>query len=240
MKNKLSVLALAFSCISIVSAAQTTIMEKDVLSDTIAPRSGPNLRHFTHLYLGFGFVGGQVEGGGASIRYFHSTDFNAGIRHKRKINRFYDLVFDFNYGLTSFSIEQQAGKTFPTTNLFSREKINFNHFGLQLYNRINFGRRGNFIKNFIDLGGYGDWEFQVKHITVQNNISSSPYFANNARVIHTGLDYINNLNYGLGARIGRNRFSLYGKYRLSNLFKPDYNFPELPRLIVGLQMGLHW
>jgi hypothetical protein len=224
--------------------AQAVVMDENVAADTIPPTWGPNRRSYTHLFVGYGFVTGNVEGAGASIRYGNSSDFNAGIRHKRKVAGFYDVGFDLYYGLTSFNMQQDSGKIFPTPFLFENEKVNINHFGLGLFNRLNFGRRGDLIKYFVDIGAWGQWEFMTKHIYLQRHPTQNFPFASQTRVANRGLEYINNINYGLMARVGVRRFSLYGTYRISDVIKNSYQaqpfgFPEMPRFIFGLQFGLH-
>jgi hypothetical protein len=40
------------------------------------------------------------------------------------------------------------------------------------------------------------------------------------------------------ARIGIGRWAFTGSYRLSDIFKTPYQMPELPRLTVGVEVGL--
>ena len=55
----------------------------------------------------------------------------------------------------------------------------------------------------------------------------------------THLKYYEPFNYGVLARFGINRYVIYANYRLSDLFKSSYNYAELPRLTLGVQIGLH-
>jgi len=58
------------------------------------------------------------------------------------------------------------------------------------------------------------------------------------RLSTTQLKYVENFSYGLLARIGVSRYALTAQYRLSDIFKSSYAMPELPRLIVGIEVGL--
>jgi hypothetical protein len=100
--------------------------------------------------------------------------------------------------------------------------------------RFNYGRRGNIIGKFIDLCAYGDWTFSAS-----NNTKDKRQNGNHVKTRITHLNYYNSTNYGVLARIGFNRYVFYGSYRLSNMFKSSANFPELPRITVGLQIGFH-
>ncbi|MDQ3193067.1 MAG: hypothetical protein M3Q58_15895 [Bacteroidota bacterium] len=232
-----TLIALAFVTTNI--NGQEILLEQNVQGDTIPPQRGPNLKHYSHLYFAYGFVFGPSQAAGSAIRYGNSTDFNVGYRYKRKISNFYALGFDFAYGVTSFNIDQQQGKTLPNNVFHDNEKINFNHLGVSLYNRFNFGKRGNIIGNFLDIGAYGNWEFIVKHIYTENYVSPNIANARFTRVINRQLNYTNPLNYGVQARLGFNRYAFYGSYRLSDKFKQEFMYPELPRFIIGLQIGLH-
>ena len=55
----------------------------------------------------------------------------------------------------------------------------------------------------------------------------------------TRLNYLNDGNYGAYAQFGINRYVVYAKYRLSDMFNNSVQYSELPRLIVGFQIGLH-
>ena len=51
------------------------------------------------------------------------------------------------------------------------------------------------------------------------------------------LNYLNELNYGVRARIGFSYWSIYGQYRMSNLLKENRGFGELPRLTIGIEVN---
>jgi len=110
--------------------------------------------------------------------------------------------------------------------------MNFNKLGSNVYFRINFTRRGNYLGNFLDFGASVDWTFAMRHFTKEktDNIIT--------KTRSRGYDYYNPLNYHVFARIGFNRYVLSGSYRLSDVFKNKYNYPELAKITVGLEIGL--
>ena len=232
-----------------IGVAQTVLLEQDVNADTIPKIVGPNLKHFSHLYIGYGFVLG-ADAVGSEIKYGSSSDFVYGYRYKRKLSEFYAVGFDIFYHSTTFHLKQDSNKVLPNNILRKhkgeKDKLTFHNLSLGLYNRFNFGKRGNYIGNFLDLGARVDWPFSVVHFTKDKLNTAND---NNGKVVKTkttGLVYINQIYYNVFARFGFNKFVITASYRLSDLFKEDpelykgYDkYPELPLLIVGVEIGLH-
>ena len=154
-----------------IGVSQTVLLEKDVNADTIPKTGGPNLQHFSHFYFGYGLVLG-ADAVGSEIRYGSSTDFAYGYRYKRKLSEFYAVGFDVFYHSTTFHLKQDSTKVLPNNILHDekgeKEKLTFHNLSLGLYNRFNFGKRGNYIGNFLDLGARIDWPFSVVYFTKDN------------------------------------------------------------------------
>lgn len=226
-----------------VSTAQTPVLEQDVAADTLVPTNGPNYKNYTHWHINYGFIVGESEGSGAAIMQGNSYDFQLGIRYKRKICELYALGFQVNYDLQSFRIAQDVGKTFITAVLYDKQKFVYNNLEAEIYQRFSFGKRGNYMGKFIDMGGYGAWGFSTYHFTLERDVTGN----GNAQITETTykkLPYVNAVNYGLSARIGINKIAIYGKYRFSDLFRTtNINgtpilYPELPRIVVGIEIGI--
>jgi hypothetical protein len=172
---------------------------------------------------------------GARIYYGPSVNLAMGIRRKYKITSFYSLGYDIETQYTTYKFRQQKGKIVPDTvvnNISGR--LDILSTGLGFYNRFNFDPgRGNFLGTFLDLGINGSWEFSVKAISKNKR--------DDGTVVKTSvrhLPYINNLNAKVYARIGFSHLSVYGSYRLTDLFKPSYNYPEMPRIIAGVELAI--
>jgi hypothetical protein len=223
--------------------AQDVLLEQNVEKDTIVPKNGPNMKRYSHFYTGFGLVFGESEANGSAINYGKSLDYIVGYRFKYKINNFYAIGFDAKYSWTSFNIKQDNNMNLPVGYRYEREVLNFNNFGLIGYQRFNFGKRGNHIGNFLDLGAYSDWAFSVKQKYNIEFKESENSFNSDTQIINKGLRYVERLNYGVTARVGFGKYVVYGSYRLSNLFKPSFsafnNLGELPRFVAGIQFSLH-
>lgn len=231
--------------------AQKVLLYQDVAQDTVKQTFGPNLKYFGHFYGGFGMMAGPAETG-SEIDYLKSHEFLMGYRFKYKVGKVYGLGFDATVTFQSVFLKQEEGKTLPTPDLYEEEKLKFTNVGLGFYNRFNFGKRGNYVGNFLDLGVYGNLMPFKTHIYEDDHLFGlvGPLDGvKKVKVRETGLKYLSDTNYGFLARIGFNRYVLYGNYRLSDLFNSGYGvartdgvikrYGELPRLSVGFQIGIH-
>jgi len=229
-----------FCFLGFFSNAQTVLLEENVEKDTITPKWGQNYKNYQHFYIDYGFLVDQPEKKGADIKYGNTHTFSIGYRYKRRLCNFYAIGFDLSYYRFTYNLKQDSNKILPNTLQHNKEKLIFNNLSLELYNRFNIGRRGNLIGKFIDIGVYGNWAYGIKHFYRDELSNANPNnHANIVEVTNKNLDYMENINYGLRARVGINRYTISANYRLSNFFKEKYNYPELPRLSIGLQIGFY-
>lgn len=229
MKQIFLIILLAFS---LGAFSQDILFFQNVKADTIRPAWGPNLKNFTYGFIGLGFPFNTSE----PVNYTKpglSSAFDLGIRYKRKFTNYLALGLDLGLSSTAYKIKQSEPKTFPNTAVNDKEKLQVSALSGSAFIRINVGRRGNYIGNYMDLGAFGGWNFQKKHKTTNENEAGEK-----VRVSTTKLKYIENFSYGFLARIGISRYALTAGYRLSDIFKTSYAMPELPRLIVGIEVGL--
>jgi hypothetical protein len=181
----------------------------------------------------------QSEGSGSDIRYWHSGTFYVGKRFKFKLTEFWAWGVELEYFRQDFDLKQVPGKLLPNDIQHKQERLVFDNAGLALFNRINFSRRGNIIGNFLDIGGYINGSFSVKHI-IKDEIDEPLYGSNQVVSIRKKLDYAERYQYGLKARLGFNRYVITANYRLSDLVISDNpSISELSRLSVGLELGIH-
>ncbi len=229
MKNLFSIILVL---LSIEVFSQDILLQQNVKADSIRPTYGPNLKNYMHGFVGLGFPFYTNEGlnytkPGASI------NFDFGVRYKRKVTNFLAMGIDLGLNTASYKIKQNDSKTVPDNVINDKEKIQVNSIVSAAWLRINIGRRGNFIGNYLDLGAYGGWNFQKKHKTTNTNNDGEKI-----KVSTSKLKYIESFSDGIMARIGTSQYSLTANYRLSDLFKSSYAMPELPRLIIGVEVGL--
>src|SRR5688572_29727495 len=120
MKKYLLVLA-AFAGLLFNASAQNVLLAQDVAKDSIQEKFGPNLKHYTHFYLGYGFVVGPSENQGSQVKYPSSHEWVIGLRYKYKVGEVYALGLDLALTPQVFHLKQQKKKTLPTTIQYENE-----------------------------------------------------------------------------------------------------------------------
>lgn len=213
--------------------SQRTIISQNV-EDDIAPESyGKNLNNYFHFYLGYGTLVFQSEAG-SEVILPSSGEFELGLRYKKSLNRHFNLGFNVAYRSRGFKLSQVDTKTFPNGTLHDYEKLRFYEADFSIYERINFGKIGNDIGKFWDLGVYAAVPVLVTHTTT-NKMSNGNKVITQLR----GLNYINSYNYGVETRFAIKRYVIWARYRFSDQFTEDSGYAEMGRLSLGLQIGFH-
>jgi len=214
--------------------AQEVLIEQNVLNDTVKDNFGPNLENFLHFFVGYGFVVGQPSRDGANIIPGKSRTYEIGSRYKYKVSNFYAIGSSFSFISYAYAIKQDDNKVFPDARIHRSEYITSYCLSYGVYNRFNFGKRGNHIGKFVDVGVNGDWCFSNRHL-YRDDLGSGIV----AKTVVKGQRYFEPFTYGIYANVGFNRLVLTCRYRISDIFKPKYNFPQMPPINIGLQIGLH-
>ncbi len=199
---------------------------------------GANRTNFRHFYFGYGVVTGDTKGEQMNLEPLKSNNLLIGYRYKRKLTNWYAMGVDVFYARTAYHIKQDDMKRIPNSILHEKEKIVYSYAGASHYQRINIGKRGNRIGNFIDIGAYAAIAFSVRHVFRDKIAERDAYKANQMKRVNKHLDYINRFNYGLQVRIGFNKIVLYSTYRLSDVFNEEFD-TEPGRIIAGICIGLH-
>jgi len=240
MKKQL--LLITFIILHIFLFSQTIIMDVEVEDQTIKPKWGKNLSHFIHSHFGYGMVVDNFKGNGANIKNIASKEIFFGLMYKKRITNYYANGLNLTWSFNTYHIKQNSNKSFPSNINYSKEKFNYNSLSFEYYNRVNFDRRGNYIGKFIDVGVYGFVCTRASYVNILSQDTLNINFSKKVKTKSFMPDYLENIGYGFNARLGWNNYVLYCKYRYSNLIKPkqEYdNYPEFPRLTVGLQIGIH-
>jgi len=225
--------------------SQTVLLHEDISKlDFQMPSNGPNYKHFHQLYLNFGFYIPLGDAQEVETNLWKSVAFSVGWRYKRKLASWFAVGTGLSFTNSYFSIKQNSNKLVPNNILHSEEKLKLNNINIELYTRFNFGKRGNVIGKFIDIGGYMEYAFLIKHYYRDNfDKNSPPYYSGVKEVDQKNLSYVKKFNYGLKARLGVNRWVLTASYRLSDLLTDDYKNTVgeyfFPKLMVGVEIGLH-
>ena len=231
-RNFVTLLLLSLLAFTRPASAQTMLLHVDRAVDSLPQRTGPNLSRFSHLYVQAGFVAGPDEAG-ARIKYGNSMDFAIGFRKKYKLGSLYSFGWELELRGMNYRLVQDSGKVVPNNFLNDRERLSLSVVQLGVYQRINFDPlRGNHMGTYLDLGVSAGYQ------VLQNNVRNKLPDGSVVNASITKVPYDNNFGAMLNARIGRGHVALYGSWRLTDVFKSSYDFPELPRLTVGLEIGL--
>ena len=242
MKEKFLII---FLLIWFNSFSQTVLLDENVHKlDFQMPLNGPNYKHFHQLYLNYLFIIPMNDDKEVQTDAGKSGVFTIGWRYKRKLSEWFALGTAISYSNPQYMLTQDNKKQFPNNILHKKEKLKYNNLNIELYIRFNFGKRGNIIGKFIDLGTYGAYALSVKHFYEDDADKNNPsYYAGTIIVNEKDLDYANRLNYGFTARMGVNRWVISASYRISDLitdnYKTTFNNTYFPRLNLGIELGLH-
>lgn len=229
MKQKSLILLLVI--FSLTTRAQTILLSVDNTKDKTT-ELGPNLKRHNQLFFRLGFVEGSDKPG-ARIIFGKSIDFSFGFRKRYKISSLYSLGFETELQSRSYKFKQTTEKTFPDTTINKSQSLNFGNLAIGFFNRFNFDpHRGNFLGTFLDLGIVGSWQLGTHEFT-ENKLSNGTTVTKSI----SDLDYVKKYSASAYARIGFSHLSVYGSYRLTDLFKNTYKYPDLPRLVVGVELS---
>lgn len=227
-------LLIALLTVVAMASGQRVVIIEDVREQRDERDYGMNRRHYTHSWLSLQFVTPVASEAGADLLYGRSRSMEFGYRYKLRFSDVFSAGGDLALRRTAFQLRQNGDKMVPGIETFDREKLVFLHLGAGLYQRVNVGVRGDYIGRFLDVGAYGGWNFHTRHVTHHESEEGE-----RIRTRRSGLDYPAALEYGLMARVGFGNFVLKGKYRMSDIFKDEAELPELPRLFIGMELGLH-
>ncbi len=181
MIRKVIILLIASMFFSEYAVSQTVILHEKISDyDFDVPKRGPNFRHFTHLCIGYEFYIPESKKNEVPIIAGMSTAFSVGVRYKYKISNFFAIGAGLNYTNDIFTIKQDNNKIFPNTVTHKREKLRLNNLCSNAFMRFNFGKRGNIVGRFIDLGAYFSWIFNAK-LVYKDNIKNQKANSNHCQ-----------------------------------------------------------
>ncbi|GAB4142876.1 MAG: hypothetical protein Fur0041_17970 [Bacteroidia bacterium] len=225
--------------------AQQVVLDRHVDTSSAKRTFGPNRLFYSLPYFSLS-APVYPQDNGAELNWW-SYSFAYGVRMKLKLAKWNALVWDIEYRYDNFSIDQRQRKLLPVLpDPHDRERIALHALGISMCDRINFGRRGNVVGNWLDWGVYGDWIFKSSNVFVDKEKSSSFNYADSYRskTRFTGLRYINTFNYYLMLRFGGNYAGFTFKYRMNRLVNhyAGYSGPDLPVFYAGIDVsvGDYW
>jgi hypothetical protein len=194
---------------------------------------GPNRKKFNFSSIGIGAPLPFTIGPEETLPTQFGIYFMFNKNYKLKINNLLAIHSNLGYSSSRYYLNENDRFKMPIQSL-DAEKISYlirnlnSNIGLQ----INMKRkRGNQFGKYINLGIYGSWIFHHK--------LKYEYPNSNLKINKTNLNYLEEFNFGLSAKLGIKKNAIFIKYRLSNMFKPnETNLSELPKIIAGLELDI--
>jgi hypothetical protein len=239
MKLVLFFMVLSFLYINI--SAQEIVLNKNV-DEQYTDEKGPNMPRYGHIYIGLAMVVPYNNLPGADTDLGRSGEMLIGYRYKVKLTSFYAIGFDISNRFVRYGIKSEEdipvdidSNPLSQASLADKLGLGLTSLGLEVYNRFNFGKRGNTLGNYLDIGIKEEWNYRRKLI-IKDEAPDGSYFEK-SRNVEKNLLFIEKFSTILTARIGINRICIYGNYRISDLITSGYTTPELPPLTSGVQVA---
>ncbi|MBC8045224.1 MAG: hypothetical protein H7Y00_00360 [Fimbriimonadaceae bacterium] len=226
---------LFITAISFFSAkAQTVILEREedfVMDSTFSTifEEEAEKKWITPSVNGFGFPVTQSEAGG-EIENGNSIQIVLGSATMYKFNKYIAGGVNGTYNFYNYRLKQDAEKILPNPYAGNnKETLRLNCLQYGPVIRINFTPDKSKKNIMLDLGADMVWVMGSNHLTWNENEDGSLI-----KVKTRKLAYTETFQYLSYARICYGAFALYGSYRFTNVFKEEYNYPELPNVNVGI------
>ncbi|TDN39521.1 hypothetical protein E4631_14170 [Hymenobacter sp. UV11] len=210
--------------------AQQVLLQTDVATDTLPPRTGPNRRYFGHLYGSIGLAAGPSE---LEIKSgFSSLEVQAGGRLKRRLGPYLAFNADLRYAYLRYGLAPDVARPAPFGAGFDSQTITYHQLQGEASLRLNpERRRGNTVGRYLDLLAYGGPTLAANYTAVGPSPSGG-----RREVVEHQPAYLARWQGGVGLRLGSNSLALVGRYRLSELL-PGTSLPEPPRWVLGVELG---
>lgn len=205
--------------------------------NTRKKRSKPWPITYSDVYFGFSF---PIPGCNYEptpqlpVHYGNSFELQAGYRQWYRPANHYALGFSiqyshYDYRTTGLLLPGTIAPN-PVNGQITREIFKTDNLGIGLYNRIYIITT--WPNLYFDIGAWGDWAFS-------NQYKTKYMVADSKEVDHyrDGAKFLP-LQGGVYGAIGMGAFSVYCKYRFTNMFNHTYIAMEPPRMSIGLVVSL--
>jgi hypothetical protein len=213
-----------------VAKSQEVILNQYVYPDSVRGNWGQNKSHWMHFYGAFGFITPIDQSTWSPIYFGKASNWELGLRYKKRITNWLAIGGNISYDFFNYRMEQSIEKTFPDKQFYDKQKVLIHNFSMQPFIRINYGRRGNKIGNYVDFGF-----FYNAIMSSREKLLGTP--AGLDKVIIKNPDYMPGDYYGFFTNIGFGRWVIYAKYQYSGIIKGDTRYADLPPVTIGLQLG---
>lgn len=235
MKRLIHILVVIF--FSQMINAQTVLLKETVPEDFSKTDEGygPNRKYYSYPYMSYGVNADLYTHKNEmimAIKPLSSPALNFGTKYLVNYSKFSALVFDLNVGFNQYKLKNNQSYTLIDTNaILKSAKFQTYSLGTSAALRINFKpKRGNFLGKYLDLGGYIDWlwgrQFRTRY---EGSLAN---YDINAHRISSLAKY----QWGLTAQYGGGFFSIFARYRMSDLLVQPDHIIGLPRATIGISI----
>jgi len=232
MKKLASLILMILFFVVYRSEGQTVLLNYDRATEP-KYNKGPNRDKFVQGLMKIGFVT-PPEYGDAKLIYGSSVNLGIGLRKKFKVSGLYSLGWQFEYEYTDFKFKKNASELSPAGTPIKTKRFDVSALALGFFNRFNFDPdRGNHMGTFFDIG------INIIYAYSMNEVYKYETGYGEAVTKVGDLDYVNSIQSDFVARFGYSKLSMYGKYRVTDYFESDSHRSEVPRVVVGIELGLY-
>lgn len=244
-----SLIAALFALLAITQplSAQTTQLRENVnqwkKSIEHENKFGPNGKYFFSGVYGIALIAGRPASDSLQLKSDElSNQLFIGYRGKLKLTEYVALGGDLLYFRQAFKLLQSE-----THNVLSPGKSNamqrltLHDLTAGIHLRLNFGKRGDYLGKYIDLGGEMHTVFWHRLLTKNYTDPTQNNGGKIEKVIQSQLNYIRTFQEFAVVRIGWSAISISARYRLNGMFRPSnaihggVALPELPRFSIALE-----
>lgn len=218
-----------------------SLRKKDTL-EKIKGWSGDNEQHITKkakyprsfedFHIGLSMAVPTNEEEFMPIKYGSSYNLEAGFKYFYRPGSRYAIGSLFQYTCNTFElIDAAQNETFvaDVPGTVRREYYRTSNLGTGIINRFYFFPKSS--KPFLlELGAYADYSFSKRYNvkTIENGEKNKYKYRDGSK--------FSPLHAGLYGAVGKGKYLLFARYRLTNLFYESASLPELPRFSIGIQI----
>ena len=219
----------AYACCLVgLLSAQTVILEIDPAVDTSESVFGPNRKYFAQSVYALGFFLGPSD---SVAPYIPGRSFTVKLSSLFKVRwtGFLSNCLELGLKYNQIALEQSASKTFPDTTHNRTQKLRSTTIEVNLFQRFNFGKRGDRIGNYVDIGAGVNWVPMMAHVRKKKLPDGRKQ-----KTVNTKLPYRKSFYYTVLAKIGIGGVYFFGQYRLTPLIRTGFGDPALPPFVLGI------
>lgn len=190
---------------------------------------------YNETFFGLGSVIPQNRNEYLDMHYGKINSLEFGHRYFYRLSRRYSIGTTFQYTYYNYKLDGVADAGLirdDVPGVVRKEYYRTDNIGTGLINRFYLFPLGKRAPFTLDIGGYADFAFSKRYKvkTTENGKKEKYKYRDGAR--------FNPFNAGLYGALKKGDYSLYVKYRFTNLFNPDIMELQLPELSIGIQCVL--